>query len=218
MTWTCTNGIGSVVTIFASCTSASPHSAGTKIRLCEEPANYDVTLQKPLGLAFVERDDGAGLEVGEILPAGSAAADGKIFPLDLLLEVHGRDVSFLSFDDAMAALIDAPENCRLRFGRVRGRMAALRFSDRDSLVFARPGEALMPIARRARFDVDYQCYEGSCGVCDMVLRDGESGEYKAVRMCKSRIPKVHSNRRCANFLGIQRVPPILSTHRVCRVR
>ena len=158
----------------------------------EELCPYAVALRKPLGIRFEEREDGRGLEVGEVLAEGSAAADGRVWPCDLLLSVGGRDCGALGFDDAMQALIDADALVELEFGRVRGRTAALRFPDgpaADFLVFARPGDALMPLARRAQCPVEYDCLEGSCGVCDMVLRDGETEEMKPVRFCRARIPR-----------------------------
>ena len=50
--------------------------------------SFEITLQKPLGIAFGEKA-GGGLQVDEMLPEGSAAADGTAWPRDLLLEVNG---------------------------------------------------------------------------------------------------------------------------------
>ena len=83
------------------------------------------------------------------LSGGSAASDGTVWPGDLLLEVCGRDVSGMDFDNTMALLIDAPERCDLTFGRVRGKTAALRFGPDQPLVFTQPGEPIMPLAERA---------------------------------------------------------------------
>ena len=156
---------------------------------CSAVPTYELTLRKPLGLAF-EESEGGGLEVGAVLPGGNAARDGTVWPGDLLLKVEKVDVSVRSFDDAMAMLIDAPAECTLCLARECGKVAAVRFvSPTNTLVFASPGDKLMPIGLRQKIDVDYGCCEGHCGVCEMVLRSGETGEMKAVRMCTARIPK-----------------------------
>ena len=161
--------------------------------LCaDEAPTYELSLPKPLGILFEEGERGRGLVVARVLPKGSAAADGTIWPGDTLLAVGRTALAELVFDDAMAAIADAPQTVDLTLGRERGKVAAVRFADgprAGSLVFARPGAALMPLAERCGFAVEYQCYEGSCGVCDMVLKDGESGGFRPVRFCKARIPK-----------------------------
>ena len=174
----------------ASCRPFPVAVSRSRVATCcqaEDLPSYGLTLAKPLGLAFEERDDGCtGLLVTEAVPGGSAAKDGTIWPGDLLLEVCGRDVSGMEFDDAMAVLLDAPERCDLSFGRQRGRAAALQFPDR--LVFTQPGDPIMPLAKQAGFEVEYSCMQGNCGSCSMFLRDGESEEVRPVRMCRAKVP------------------------------
>ena len=149
--------------------------------------NFEITLQKPLGIAFGEKD-GGGLQIDEMLPEGSAAADGTSWPRDLLLEVNGEDVSSMPFDDVMERLIAAPESVELRLGRVRGRTAALRFPNREQLYFTKPGDSLKSCADVVGFPVKYNCGGGSCGSCAFMLRDGEGGGMQPVRFCKAGIP------------------------------
>ena len=164
-------------------------------RLCVAPDDsprFEITLTKPLGIAFEEIEHTGGLEVGEVLAGGSAVKDGTIWPGDLLLAVGQTDVSRLALDEAMAALMDAPETVTLELGRVRGRAAAVRFPDgplAGKLLFVTPGTDFLSLAKRSRCEVEYQCYEGSCGVCDMVLKDGETEELRPVRFCRARVPQ-----------------------------
>ena len=166
------------------------------VSCCEddEMPSFEITLRKPLGLALEERDDAvAGLVVTECVAGGSAASDGTIWPGDLLLEVCGRDVSGMDFDNTMTLLIDAPERCDLTFGRVRGKTAALRFGPDQPLVFTQPGEPIMPLAERAGFKVEYNCMQGSCGSCQAYLVDGENEDEVAgtrpTRLCTAKVPK-----------------------------
>ena len=162
----------------------------TSVRLCE-PAEYDLTLTKPLGIAFEETASGFGLEVTEVVEGGSAHEDGSIWPGDLLLKVGGRDVAGLDFDGAMAALVAADEaRCKLTLGRVRGKMGALRFGGEDAeLIFSKTGVGLPPLARKAKFDVKYSCNAGSCGSCSVLLYDEETEEYRPTRLCKAQLPE-----------------------------
>ena len=152
---------------------------------CEELPSFDLTLAKPLGIVF-EESDGGGLFVAELQPGGSAAESATVWPYDLLLAVDGRDCRDADFDSAMGLLIDAPPTLTLTLGRERGRAAALRLP--GGLVFASPGDELSPILKRCRFEVEYDCLEGSCGICEVFLQDEESDTGRPVRACKKRLP------------------------------
>jgi ferredoxin len=152
---------------------------------CEELPSFDLTLAKPLGIVFEEADSG-GLFVAELQPGGSAAASATVWPYDLLLAVDGRDCRDADFDSAMDLLIDAPPTLTLTIGRERGRAAALRLP--GGLVFASPGDELSPILRRCKYEVEYDCLEGSCGVCEVFLQDEEAETGRPVRACKKRLP------------------------------
>ena len=151
-------------------------------RIC---GSFDLTLAKPLGIVF-EESDGGGLFVAELQPGGSAAASATVWPYDLLLAVDGRDCRGADFDSAMGLLIDAPPELTLTIGRERGQQAALRLP--GGLVFASPGDELSPILRRCKYEVEYDCLEGSCGVCEVFLQDEESDTGRPVRACKKRLP------------------------------
>lgn len=148
---------------------------------------YDLTLSKPLGIVFEEGEHG-GLVVKGLVPGGTAQLDGTIWPGDDLLSVGGCDLRGFDFDSAMAALASAPTRCKLGLGRTRGRAAAVRFDGGGKLWFAAPGDALRPLAQRARFEVEYSCSKGTCGTCEMFLRDGETDELRPVRMCQATLP------------------------------
>ena len=152
---------------------------------CEDLPSFDLTLAKPLGIVF-EESDGGGLFVAELQPGGSAAESATVWPYDLLLAVDGRDCRDADFDSAMGLLIDAPPTLTLTIGRERGRAAALRLP--GGLVFASPGDELSPILRRCKYEVEYDCLEGSCGICEVFLQDEESDTGRPVRACKKRLP------------------------------
>ena len=85
--------------------------------------DYQVCLDKPLGLILEERDNDAGgcggLYVKDVTPDGSAAAQGQqqqIVPGDVLLQVNHADVSQGSFDQVMDTLIAAPSPVTLVLG------------------------------------------------------------------------------------------------------
>ena len=57
---------------------------------------YEITINKPLGIAFIENDDG-GVCVDYLVEGGNAAASGQIKPGDVLLATTacmGRDGTF----------------------------------------------------------------------------------------------------------------------------
>merc|ERR1719253_895850 len=76
---------------------------------------YEITLEKPLGIAFIENDDG-GVKVDYLVEGGNAEASGAIQPGDVLLATTaamGRDGTFerkvipsryLDFDTIMGAI------------------------------------------------------------------------------------------------------------------
>mmetsp|Transcript_65078 Transcript_65078/g.95295 ORF Transcript_65078/g.95295 Transcript_65078/m.95295 type:complete len:212 (+) Transcript_65078:132-767(+) len=57
-------------------------------------------------------------------------------------------------------------------------------------VYARPGERLGDIAKRAGFDVPYGCREGVCGTCEAKMKQ-PSGQTNDVRICKDSVPKTN---------------------------
>ena len=155
-----------------------------------ELPSFELTLKKPLGIVFESGHEGEyGISVSEILDNGSAAQDGTIWPGDMLLEVASQNVETAGFDEAMNALMEAPELCELRFGRIRGRSAAVRFQGQSSPAFAAPGDELALLASRHDFEVQYGCKGGTCGVCEVVLKDTETEELCTVRMCRARVPQ-----------------------------
>ncbi|KAL1522150.1 hypothetical protein AB1Y20_021795 [Prymnesium parvum] len=182
--------------------SASPATAFTSAspRLAARPSppraapplasaelhRYDLLLTKPLGL-LLEQAEGEGLLVAAVLPGGSACASASVWPEDRLLEVEGRAVRADGLDAALAALRDAPVRCRLTLGRARGAMGALRLRD-GTLAFASPRSELMPLAREHRLPCEFRCTQGTCGSCEMLLRDEESGQVRPVRMCVAKMP------------------------------
>ena len=76
---------------------------------------YEITLNKPLGIGFIENDDG-GVKVDFLVEGGNAELSGKIKPGDVLLATTaamGRDGKFerkvipsryLDFDTIMDAI------------------------------------------------------------------------------------------------------------------
>lgn len=99
---------------------------------------YEICLNKPLGIAFIENDDG-GVCVDYLVEGGSAEVDGTIKPGDVLLATTaclGRDGTFerkiipsryLDFDSIMGAIgSNEPKFHKLRKNDV-------------ILQFARPG-------------------------------------------------------------------------------
>eukprot|EP00440_Ansanella_granifera_P014511 gb/GFBE01015773.1/.p1 GENE.gb/GFBE01015773.1/~~gb/GFBE01015773.1/.p1 ORF type:complete len:230 (+),score=64.63 gb/GFBE01015773.1/:1-690(+) len=78
-----------------------------------------VTLQKPLGIDFQERDDDSGkIWVGEVREGFSAAADGSVARGDWLSAVNGFEVEKLPFEDALQYIKDAQGDIELTFKRV----------------------------------------------------------------------------------------------------
>ena len=162
--------------------------------MAAEPAEFELTLTKPLGIAFEERIEGKsfGVKVGEVLSEGSAAASTYVWPGDVLTQCDGVDLSRCSFDEVMGALVAAPTEVTIGFARY-GRMGCVRFPNGER-AFAAPGDALRTMSLAAGFegDVEYKCSKGTCGSCEWVLRMGqdEDDRIKPVRMCVSKLPKV----------------------------
>ena len=153
----------------------------------EELPSFHVTLPKPLGIAFEEAGFG-GLIVEKVLEGGNAFGDGQIWPGDLLLEVNGRDVSNADFDTAMGLLTDDAAQCTLLIGRERGRVAALR-GPSGRLLFSEPGRSVMEASNKLGIACEFKCMNGSCGVCEMLLKDLETEELKPVRLCVTKFPE-----------------------------
>lgn len=155
-----------------------------------EAAEYPVTLTKPLGLVFEEVTAGSanGVRVSEVQPGGAASKMGYPWPGDLLLECNGVDLSSADFDSAMEVLINAPERLNLLMAR-EGKFGCVLFPD-GSRAFGPIGEAMEQLQIQVGYQkIPYDCREGTCGVCDMVIRSGDDGKVRPMRMCKARLPK-----------------------------
>lgn len=74
-------------------------------------------LSKPLGIMLEECEVGraSGVFVKEVSDSGSAASFSNQILGAKLAMVQGQDVTSFAFDDAMAAIIDAPEMVELTF-------------------------------------------------------------------------------------------------------
>lgn len=77
-----------------------------------DTSNYvSVELTKPMGIIFEENDaEFGGIFVQSLKEGGAAAENGKLMSGDQLVIVGTKDASGLDFDDALGAIIDAPED------------------------------------------------------------------------------------------------------------
>mmetsp|Transcript_29133 Transcript_29133/g.70352 ORF Transcript_29133/g.70352 Transcript_29133/m.70352 type:complete len:199 (+) Transcript_29133:111-707(+) len=77
-----------------------------------DTTNYiSVELTKPMGIIFEENDpEFGGIFVQALKEGGVAEENGKLINGDQLVIVGTKDVSGLDFDDALGAIIDAPED------------------------------------------------------------------------------------------------------------
>jgi len=83
-------------------------------------ANYiQVSLAKPMGIAFVENDSGSGVYIDEVLDEGSARGCGtRLEKGDQLVGVDGTLVAGASFDEAFDAIkASTAEATKLTFFR-----------------------------------------------------------------------------------------------------
>lgn len=83
-------------------------------------ANYRThAFAKPMGIKFIENEDGKGIVVEEIIATGSAASSGAdIKPGDQLVAVDGALVLGFDFDAALNAIVDSTgETVKLNFFR-----------------------------------------------------------------------------------------------------
>ncbi|KAL3926969.1 MAG: hypothetical protein SGPRY_003044 [Prymnesium sp.] len=162
----------------------------SRAKRCSPPRlelpTFSLSLSKPLGVAFEESASG-GMQVSRVLAGGSAERDGQVWPGDQVFQINGRDTRHLPFDDCMALLLDSPEQCSLTFGRERGRAAAVRLPG-GRLVFSVSGAPLVRLAIEHNLECEFKCQQGTCGSCEMFLKDEETEEVKPVRMCVARIP------------------------------
>ena len=80
---------------------------------------FSVSLPKPLGLMLEERVAGAsgGVEVGSTVEGSAAEKCGLLQPGDVLLRVGETDVSGMSFDEVMEALVGTPSPVSLTMAR-----------------------------------------------------------------------------------------------------
>ncbi|CAJ1961891.1 unnamed protein product [Cylindrotheca closterium] len=76
-----------------------------------DASNYvSVELTKPMGIIFEENDaEFGGIFVQSLKEGGAAEESGKLKSGDQLVIVGTKNVSGLDFDDALGAIIDAPE-------------------------------------------------------------------------------------------------------------
>lgn len=76
-----------------------------------DKSNYlSVELTKPMGIIFEENDaEFGGIFVQALKEGGAAEQNGKLKKGDQLVIVGTKNVSGLDFDDALGAIIDAPE-------------------------------------------------------------------------------------------------------------
>ena len=86
----------------------------------------------------------------------------------------------------MSLLQDAPETVELTFRRPLT-TTCLQFPN-GKRVFGKKDEPLAPLALRAGYEVQYDCGSGSCGVCELVLRNTGSESCKSIRMCRAKMP------------------------------
>mmetsp|Transcript_33562 Transcript_33562/g.83619 ORF Transcript_33562/g.83619 Transcript_33562/m.83619 type:complete len:188 (-) Transcript_33562:334-897(-) len=87
----------------------------TPVRTFVEPsdaANYRIiALAKPMGIKFVENEDGKGIVVQALVDSGSAATTAAdIKPGDQLVSVDGTLVLGLDFDTALGAIMASADS------------------------------------------------------------------------------------------------------------
>jgi hypothetical protein len=85
--------------------------------------DFDVELEKPLGIILEERDIASGVQVKELV-AGGAASSTQIVAGDVLLQVNSVDVSKSDFESVMDLLlsIDDDKSVLLTLGDGLGQM------------------------------------------------------------------------------------------------
>jgi hypothetical protein len=71
--------------------------------------DFDVELEKPLGIILEERGSSSGVQVKEIV-AGGAASSTQIVAGDVLLQVNSVDVSKSDFESVMDLLLSIDDN------------------------------------------------------------------------------------------------------------
>jgi ferredoxin len=168
-------------------TSSSLLRSWPPLLAIEEENEFDITLQKPLGVVFEEAASGRGLLVKKLLGEGSALESTYVWPGDVLMQVGSQRMDGLGFDAAMQCIIDAPEAVDLTFCRPLT-MTALDWPN-GKRTYSRKGEALRPLALRMGYtDIEYECGKGSCGSCELVLHNTGSGSCKSIRMCTAKMP------------------------------
>ena len=69
---------------------------------------YEVALPKPLGIAFEEKEPGAGVVVDYLVEGGNAASSGKIQPGDVLILVTAIKVFGPRWERKLLPAIDMP--------------------------------------------------------------------------------------------------------------
>lgn len=148
------------------------------------PAEFDIELSKPLGIEFEDSAD--GMVVKRVLSKGAAAESTFVWPGDVLCAIGSQKLMGKTFDESMEALVQAPETVELTFLRPL-KVTCLEFPN-GKRAFGRRGEPLAPLALRVGYNVQYDCGTGSCGTCELVLRNSGSESCKSVRMCRAKMP------------------------------
>lgn len=155
-----------------------------------EPAEYEVTLEKPYGLLWEEINKGAadGVKVSKLVPSGTAYKLGYPWVGDRLLECNGVDCRRMVMKDAVKLLLLSGNKINLKMLR-DGSMTCVTFPD-GSRSWMSPGTTLEQVQMQTPYrGVNYECMSGTCAVCEMALRQGETGGIKTVRMCVSKLPR-----------------------------
>ena len=143
-----------------------------------------ITLGTPLGIVFEELDAGEpGLLVSELREGGSAERSGQVWPRDQLLHIDGCEVRNESFDSIMEVLRSA-EQVTLSFAR-SARSGRVSFPNGRTAVGI-AGDPLEALALQCGQDVRYSCRGGTCGSCEMLLRDA-TGAVRPIRMCNAKL-------------------------------
>lgn len=159
-------------------------------RCCAEgPESITVTLSSPLGIVFEELNAGEpGLMVSELLESGSARQSGEVWRFDQLVSIDSRNVSAESFENVMGTLRSV-EQVTLSFAR-SARAGRVSFPNGRAAV-GTAGEPLETLALECSQDVRYSCRSGTCGSCEMLLRDA-NGAVRPVRMCTAKLRRGES--------------------------
>ena len=84
--------------------------------------DFQVSLDKPLGIILEEREGSGGVKVGSLIKGGNAASSESIVPGDVLIKVQDTDVSESDFETVMEVIGSAPTSVCLTLGDGLGTM------------------------------------------------------------------------------------------------